>query len=391
MTASPVPPRQRRTAGQSTTFPLIDVLRAFAALSVVVYHVIAHFHWVDFPRSGPLLWFRAGGMGVDLFFVISGFVITLSAFSRLENSPYPTFARSFARARLARIVPLFYLTGLFFLLFIQPQLLFVHGIWWPILTHLVFLHSWFLTHQGLIDGVNWSVSVEMQFYLLMLLIAPWLQRANSLVIAVGAIVLAWTWRAAMFMLVGTKSHWGIFPLFVYTAQLPGMADEFAAGIILAKFLFNQKNQSILSRLAPHSWVVPAAAAAAVTLAMRIYWNNSSYWNEFWMVVAFKSLLALCCVLVVFSACLLQSRAVVRFTLPLRYLGTISYGIYLWHLLVILSLKRVTWLTAPMALPWVLLLTLLLAALSWHLFERPLMRRFHTRVHDTASGVSQTTP
>jgi peptidoglycan/LPS O-acetylase OafA/YrhL len=62
----------------------------------------------------------------------------------------------------------------------------------------------------------------------------------------------------------------------------------------------------------------------------------------------------------------------------RYLGTISYGIYLWHLPVILALKRVTWVDGPQALPSVLVLTVLFAALSWHFFERPLMMRFRDR-------------
>ena len=39
-------------------FDSIDILRGFAAISVVVYHVIEHFNWSSFPISGPLLWFR---------------------------------------------------------------------------------------------------------------------------------------------------------------------------------------------------------------------------------------------------------------------------------------------------------------------------------------------
>ena len=54
-------------------FPSIDILRGFAALSVVVYHVIEHFKWIDFPTQGPLVWFRIGWMGVDLFFCYIGF------------------------------------------------------------------------------------------------------------------------------------------------------------------------------------------------------------------------------------------------------------------------------------------------------------------------------
>ncbi|HRL91443.1 MAG TPA: acyltransferase family protein, partial [Comamonas denitrificans] len=70
---------------KSYYFDTIDILRGFAAISVVVYHVIEHFQWNNFPATWPWLWFRVGWMGVDLFFVISGFVIGLSAFSEIDK------------------------------------------------------------------------------------------------------------------------------------------------------------------------------------------------------------------------------------------------------------------------------------------------------------------
>ncbi|MBB2167805.1 acyltransferase [Gluconacetobacter aggeris] len=100
-------------------FPFIDVLRGFAAISVVVYHVIMHFNWVGFPISGPLVWFRTGWMGVDLFFVISGFVISLSAFSTLDKTTdRRKFLAHFARHRILRIVPLHYATCVVFVVYI---------------------------------------------------------------------------------------------------------------------------------------------------------------------------------------------------------------------------------------------------------------------------------
>jgi peptidoglycan/LPS O-acetylase OafA/YrhL len=125
-------------------------------------------------------------------------------------------------------------------------------------------------------------------------------------------------------------------------------------------------------------VIPGATAVLIAIALRVYWGNSTYWDSAAMVIGFKSLLAATCAAVVLSACTLQYRSVVRWTAPLRYLGTISYGIYLWHLPVIMALKRVTWLEGPRALPYVIALTLMFASLSWHFFERPLMRRFGTR-------------
>lgn len=359
-------------AARPLTFPLIDILRGFAALSVVVYHVIAHFGWTAFPITSPLVWFRIGWIGVDLFFVISGFVIALSAFARLRGGGTVGFHRGFARARLARIVPLYYLTCLIFLAFIQPELWFIPDIVPQLLTHALFLHSWFINHQGAINGVNWSVALEMQFYVLMLLIAPWLRRVHWAVILSGGVAIAWGWRAMVFYSVSSQ---GQFPLFVYTTELPGMLDEFAAGILLARFVLSARGAAVLAWARRFVFVLPLVTVAVVWAALRIYWANAVYWDSATMVIGFRSLMAVACAMVLLSACALGFAPVVRWTMPLRYLGTISFGIYLWHLPVILALHRLPWLTAERALPVVLGLTLLFASMSWHVFERPLMRRY----------------
>ena len=84
-------------------FENINLLRAFAATAVVVYHVIEYANWSSFPADGPLLTFRIGWIGVDLFFVISGFVITRSALALWRQDP-ATFARRYwaRRARAHR-------------------------------------------------------------------------------------------------------------------------------------------------------------------------------------------------------------------------------------------------------------------------------------------------
>ena len=62
--------------------------------------------------------------------------------------------------------------------------------------------------------------------------------------------------------------------------------------------------------------------------------------------------------------------------PLWYLGEISYGIYLWHWLVIASLKQVKVFTVQELLVWTLFFTVALSAFSWHFVEKPLIRQFH---------------
>ena len=62
----------------SIRFKSLDLLRAFAALSVITYHVIELSSWKTFPNEGFLSFFRFGWVGVDIFFVISLFIFKIT-------------------------------------------------------------------------------------------------------------------------------------------------------------------------------------------------------------------------------------------------------------------------------------------------------------------------
>jgi hypothetical protein len=95
----------------------------------------------------------------------------------------------------------------------------------------------------------------------------------------------------------------------------------------ARFVLSAKGQALLAWARRWPWVLPVATTIVVTVAPQIYWCNATYWNSAPMVVAFKSLVAITYGMVLLSACALQYKMVVRLSAPLRYLGTISYGIF----------------------------------------------------------------
>jgi peptidoglycan/LPS O-acetylase OafA/YrhL len=346
---------------------------------VVVYHVIEIGKWTSFPISGPLLIARAGWMGVDLFFVISGFVIGLSALQGYARQG-ADFRRTFARRRLARIVPLYALTALLFLLLVEPSLLTL-----PLKTvaihlgsHALFVHNMHPTTHGSIDGPNWSVALEMQFYASMWLLTPWIARSRPLVFVPALVAVAWTWRALVaWIVVPDVAHAHV--LFTYSAQLPGTVDAFAFGIALAMALTSGR-PSPLARLLQTSWqnfvLWGVGFALLFFLAMSTYWPRASYWDQFAMIAFWRTLLAASFTCLVAAAITLpaQNAIVLR---PLRYLGEISYGIYLWHLLVLLTFTAIPWLTGQRLMWHVLLGTIVLASFSWHFYERQFIRRSHT--------------
>jgi len=111
------------------------------------------------------------------------------------------------------------------------------------------------------------------------------------------------------------------------------------------------------------------------LAWHAYWPRAAYWDQFGMITFWRTLpsAAFGC-LVAAAVTFPQARS--PLLRPLRYLGEISYGIYLWHLPVLLTMVAVPWLTQERLLWRVLAGTLAIAAFSWHFFEKPFIRRSH---------------
>jgi peptidoglycan/LPS O-acetylase OafA/YrhL len=359
-------------------FPGIDLLRALAAALVLVYHVIRLSPWAHLPESEVPWVFANGWIGVDLFLTISGFVIAATALAGVEREGL-AFRAPFARRRIARIVPLYLVTTVAFLVLVRPQFLVQPPgeLLRHVGSHLLFVHN--LSHHthGSINGPNWSVALEMQFYLLMWWIAPALARIGPARLLVGSFAIAALWRTGVALALVPEAP----PIvrFIYATQLPGVIDQFALGIALAMVL-RDPGSAVARWLAP-GWRHCAAwlALAGALLTLAAWWEGEGdYLQSAWMIVTWRPLLgagfaALLAAAITFPAAGSAALA------PLRYLGQISYGVYLWHMLVILVVIRdIPNLQGLRLLSYVALASLLLAALSWHLMEKPALDAVKSR-------------
>lgn len=360
-----------------TYYPSIDILRGFAALSVLIYHVIETWNWDKFPREGFLSWFRIGWLGVDLFFVISGFVIGLAAFSGIDRHGPTDFRTSFWHRRLARIVPLHYLTCLLFAVLLLPRPL-DSDLALNVTMHALFVHNLWPSYQGALNAPNWSLGIEMQFYLFVMFVAPRLHERRGVAWLIGMVALAWVWRFAAFQLLSTLPAGRESDMWLATIQLPGTLDEFAVGMFLAIFLRSDCGQALLTLLAVRPvWLLPVAAGAGMSfwLAYLIYGAGPSFWQSAVTVTSIRTPLAVSAALLVLIACSLNSARWLRWSAPLRYLGVVSYGIYLWHWMVVLLLRRAEVASPVVGLILTFTITLALAAFSWHVLEKPIITRF----------------
>ena len=139
-------------------YTLIQVLRAFAAIFVMLYHATNHYNLKGLSFLSDF--FKTSFLGVDVFFVLSGFVIYFSSRTYIKNKDY----LSFIKKRIIRIFPSFWLflllpLTLVFLFF--PYYVSVKSAFEP----LHYLQIFFLLFDHLtISQVTWTLSFELYFY-----------------------------------------------------------------------------------------------------------------------------------------------------------------------------------------------------------------------------------
>lgn len=355
-------------------YALIELLRGFAAISVLVYHVIEFNGWDSFPSGYGLFWFKWGWAAVDIFYIISGFVITLSAL-KLRDDPNLSEKQIFCQfmdRRIRRIVPLHYLSLLIFI-FIFSELVTHPDFDANFIAHLFFVHNFVPEFHRSINAPNWTLAVEMQFYLVLILVIRFVNWQNLKNFVIGAFFIAFAWRAFSFYFSQSLRPGNGEYTFIFATQLPGMIDFFACGMLLAFFARSHYFARLGKRLA-FRFALFACFAIWGAISYYVFTAVSGdFWNTAGAVIFPRSMLAILFTLLVALACAFDIGPATRKILaPLLYLGTISYGIYLFHFPALLLVKDAQ-------IPNILKLGIVLgaaigaAALSWHFFEKRFLK------------------
>ena len=358
-------------------FDNVNILRGFAALSVLIFHLVNANRWPEFPNSGLLLWFRYGGYAVDLFFVISGFVIALSFFQRAKEtvnlSEQRSFRKKFLFNRFARIMPLYLITSLIWIIFINPNLIFDHLLK-NLSSHLFFIQN---LVPGYLIGINppsWTLAVEVQFYLLMCAFGTRLFKANTLYVFIFGILIALLARSINFFGINQPSH------NVFSVELTNIfcfLDEFIIGAVLAKFVISSSFKKLIQ--------ISVLKKLFITIFLiGIIYSSQIFYYEYatlgYKTVFYRTILGLNFASIILIFCLYEIKGIVRKILsPLYYLGTISYGIYLWHFAIISSLERLYPIPQTYFMALVIFITIIFSSLSWHFLEKPIIEKVRNKI------------
>jgi peptidoglycan/LPS O-acetylase OafA/YrhL len=362
--------------------PELDGLRGMAILLVLV----AHYFAVPGIGAASLLngyWFRLGWTGVDLFFVLSGFLIGGILLGARDS---PNYFKTFYARRFFRIIPLYYAWILIYVVlsvfgwnFLSSRVGSVQKIDISILAHFLFLQNFHEFLKGTVSfwwfSSTWSLAVEEQFYLVAPLLVRYLpKRALALVLVLV------TFSAPILRFV-IRNGFSEGPWLAYRL-MPCRADSLAVGLLAALLWNNPKARAWLETHALVLYGLFAILFGGVAYLWR--WQSDPLLlltqtaGYTWLALFFAVLL-----LLVLSRRASLLAALMRLGF-LREIGGVSYCIYIIHTAVFLfchqlllhALPVVTDVKAAAVTFLAAFMTYAMAKLSWRFFEQPLLRRGH---------------
>jgi len=378
-------------------FQALDIVRFVSAVLILITH--SYDHWANVPSiaaasldaAGQPAWWATKlklfvgsfNIGVDIFFLMSGFLITYLLL--IEKRQYGRIdIKSFYMRRVLRIWPLYY-----FCVAMAPVLAhYAHEPAANMPMHLLFLGNFDLMKHGWgSTAVNhlWSICIEEHFYLVWPLLIALVPRPRLTTVFGAVILISFLTRLYYFYFEPGSYN----TLYLHTLC---RWDALAIGSLLAYAHFH--GYGLPQVPAPLRWML--YGATLLVFANDAYGN----WDNVFL-LSFKKYVFLAVIAFFLGNVLFNPTSAVRWRKRtiFHYFGKISYGIYMFHGFVILVLLRISpFFHTPFFILWVLLVTLLVSAASYELVEKPILRlkkyfdAFRSqRVPVTASAASADEP
>jgi peptidoglycan/LPS O-acetylase OafA/YrhL len=352
----------------------IDGLRGIAALSVFVFH-----GWLYTMREPSASHRSSVGdyvahelrLGLVLFFVLSGFLLSRPWFAAALDERRPPDLRRYLRARLARIAPAYYVAlvgsiGLLWGLSGTPGLRLPPASELPLF--FVFAQNTSPSSVMKLNPPMWSLAVEVSFYALLPVIG-WLAvrlaprwRAQALIpLALLALGIAWNWWTSSLGMGMT-----------FSKTLVAMLPYFALGMLAALVLHGRQPGRATRRaivVAGLTCVVADASAKAALAAAGVGTADATTY-----LLVMRDVLSALGFALIIAATAAAPRQRLLGSRLLAGMGTISYGFYLWHVPVLMFLRGHGLLPLDPLFGMLVAIgpAVAVSALSWFALERPIV-------------------
>lgn len=363
--------------------PILEGYRGMACLLVF----LMHFYSDRFNQNSSFLgmiynqFLTIGWCGVDAFFVLSGFLITGIL---IENKNHTNYFKNFYSRRILRIFPLYYFV-LFLIFFLLNPLLnqdesyrhldSLQSWYW------LYLQNWEVTIHGYasfhILSHFWSLAIEEQFYLFWPFIIYFLpKRFLGTTIAIFIIIPILLRNILLFQNLPTES------LNILYMNTFCRMDSLAIGAAIAFLLRSDYWQSLLLRYSRLSCLL-SFSSLCVILFVREELDPVDFCIQSF---GYSLLAIFFAALLVLSLGMEENRSFNQFLswFPLRYLGRISYGFYVYHYLVLflfrdsltqytLDLTHSYWISEILVFMFFAIAIVAIASFSWYIFEKPILK------------------
>ncbi len=366
----------KASGSHSRHYPEVDGLRGIAILMVVAFHY----------TLAPFF----GGMGVDLFLLLSGFLL---GGTLLDKREAPNYFKAFYARRICRIFPLYFLCLLLFLILLLAAP-FTLG-WWlygdairflladpiPLWSYFTFTQNLAMVQQDAWGtpwlAHTWTLAVVEQFYLFLPFLIKFFSRERLPYVLVGLILVAPLLRAFLF---NFHPH-GDFAFYVL---MPCRADSLLLGVLCAYAIRDDRCLNLLRTHTKALYGVLTVLVAGVILMVLsrppaptpdqpLFAPSYGYT---WLALLYS------CVLLI---AVTEKQGLVTLVTRIRPLGAlavVAYGVYLLHMPIGMSFRWLslgqlqvpqTWWSTLVIAFGALLITLTLTSISWIFFERRIVR------------------
>ena len=339
--------------------PELDGIRGFAILAVLLYHA-----------NIPI--FKGGFIGVDIFFVLSGFLITSLLIKEYDKDNHINLKNFYLR-RVLRLIP-----ALVLLLFVFStlSLIFLNiktamsNVFESIIV-LLYSANWaraFQFHAPGFLGHMWSLSIEEQFYILWPLTLRYLlrhikSRRKIFIIVLSLIIVSWGVRVLL-----AESGASIERLYNgLDTRADSLLTGCALGLALSSNLIVPKIQNILSVIL--KFLTPFSALVLLSIVFLGNINSMLYYD--WLLLVIEILTTILILNIFFSKNSLLRK--IFSNKILVWIGSISYGLYLWHYPVFMTMFKYFDSDSATVLLLGSLISFIIAALSFYFWERPFLK------------------